>query len=240
MAQVIVALDMPSAAEALELVDRLGDRGDFYKVGLELYTRAGPDLVAQLVSRDKRVFLDLKLHDIPNTVAGAVRAASELGVDLLTVHGSGGRAMLEAAAGSVVGDLRLLGVTVLTSLTSSEISEVWGRRIESVGDEVARLVELAQQTGMHGVVASPLEASSIRVRVGGQFLIVTPGIRPAGADRGDQTRVATPADATRAGADYLVVGRVVTRAADPLAALAAVQVEVRAAAEENDLNALTG
>ncbi len=232
MNRVIVPLDVESSDEALRWVDRLGDQGEFYKVGLELYTRAGPEVVRELIDRGKRVFLDLKLHDIPNTVAGAVRAASDLGVDLLTVHASGGPTMLDAAARARSGGLRLLAVTVLTSLSPDEMSTVWGREIRSVREEVGRLAVLAQEGGMDGIVASALEASWVRSQVGDDFVIVTPGIRPAGADRGDQSRVATPTDAIRAGADYLVVGRPITQAADPAAALAAVIEEVEQAAQE--------
>lgn len=232
MNRVIVPLDVESSDEALTWVDRLGDQGEFYKVGLELYTRAGPEVVRELIDRGKRVFLDLKLHDIPNTVAGAVRAASDLGVDLLTVHASGGPTMLDAAARARSGGLRLLAVTVLTSLSPDEMSTVWGREIRSVREEVGRLAVLAQEAGMDGIVASALEASWVRSQVGDDFMIVTPGIRPAGADRGDQSRVATPTDAIRAGADYLVVGRPIMQAADPAAALAAVIEEVEQAAQE--------
>lgn len=232
MNRVIVPLDVESSDEALTWVDRLGDQGEFYKVGLELYTRAGPEVVRELIDRGKRVFLDLKLHDIPNTVAGAVRAASDLGVDLLTVHASGGPTMLKAAARARSGGLRLLAVTVLTSLSPDEMSTVWGREIRSVREEVGRLAVLAQEAGMDGIVASALEASWVRSQVGDDFMIVTPGIRSAGADRGDQSRVATPTDAIRAGADYLVVGRPITQAADPAAALAAVIEEVEQAAQE--------
>lgn len=232
MGRVIVPLDVESSDEALTWVDRLGDQGEFYKVGLELYTRAGPEVVRELIDRGKRVFLDLKLHDIPNTVAGAVRAASDLGVDLLTVHASGGPTMLKAAARARSGGLRVLAVTVLTSLSPDEMSTVWGREIRSVREEVGRLAVLAQEAGMDGIVASALEASWVRSQVGDDFMIVTPGIRPAGADRGDQSRVATPTDAIRAGADYLVVGRPITQAADPAAALAAVIEEVEQAAQE--------
>jgi len=232
MNRVIVPLDVESSDEALTWVDRLGDQGEFYKVGLELYTRAGPEVVRELIDRGKRVFLDLKLHDIPNTVAGAVRAASDLGVDLLTVHASGGPTMLDAAARARSGGLRVLAVTVLTSLSPDEMSTVWGREIRSVREEVGRLAVLAQEAGMDGIVASALEASWVRSQVGDDFMIVTPGIRPAGADRGDQSRVATPTDAIRAGADYLVVGRPITQAADPAAALAAVIEEVEQAAQE--------
>ena len=232
MSQVIIPLDVPSGDEALSLVDRLGDGADFYKVGFELYTRSGPDVVRELVKRGKRVFLDIKLHDIPNTVAGAVVAASELGVDLLTVHASGGPSMLEAAANARSGNLQLLAVTVLTSLSPDEISTVWDREIRSIREEVGRLALLGRDAGMDGIVASALEASWIRGQVGADFLIVTPGIRPAGTDRGDQNRVATPADAVRAGADYLVVGRPITKADDPAQALAAVLREIDGAEAE--------
>ncbi|MDA0311621.1 MAG: orotidine-5'-phosphate decarboxylase [Gemmatimonadetes bacterium] len=214
------------------MVDRLGDAGTFYKVGLELYTRAGPAVVSALATRGKRVFLDLKLHDIPNTVAGGVRAASELGVELLTVHSSGGTAMLEAARDAAGPGTKLLGVTVLTSLSASEIEAVWGREILSIRDEVGRLTELSADAGLDGVVASALEASWIRRLVSDDFLVVTPGIRPAGADVGDQNRIATPAEAVRAGADYLVIGRPITQAEDPRQALEAVLAEIRGANEE--------
>ena len=226
MSRVIVPLDVSSKQAAMSLVDRLGDQADFYKVGFELYTRSGPDVVRELVERGKQVFLDIKLHDIPNTVGRAVAVASELGVDLLTVHVSGGPSMMEAAAKARGGDLKLLGVTVLTSLSPDEMSTVWDREIRSVREEVGRLAVLASDTGMNGVVASALEASWIRRHLGEDFLIVTPGIRPAGSDAGDQDRIATPADAVAAGADYLVIGRPITQATDPAAALAAVLREI--------------
>jgi orotidine-5'-phosphate decarboxylase len=226
MSRVIVPLDVSSKQAAMSLVDRLGDQADFYKVGFELYTRSGPDVVRELVERGKQVFLDIKLHDIPNTVGRAVAVASELGVDLLTVHVSGGPSMMEAAAKARGGDLKLLGVTVLTSLSPDEMSTVWDREIRSVREEVGRLAVLASGTGMNGVVASALEASWIRRHLSGDFLIVTPGIRPAGSDAGDQDRIATPADAVAAGADYLVIGRPITQATDPAAALAAVLREI--------------
>jgi len=226
VADVIVALDYPSADEALAMVEQLGERATFYKVGLELYTHGGPRFVESLAARGKRVFLDLKLHDIPNTVAGAVRSASALGVDLLTVHTAGGPAMLEAAAEASGPETRILGVTLLTSLTPDELEVVWGREIRSIREEVGRLTDLAVASRLDGVVASALEASWIRKRVESDFLVVTPGIRPAGTERGDQRRVATPADAVSAGSDYLVVGRPITTADDPVAALAALLAEL--------------
>ncbi|MDH5589095.1 MAG: orotidine-5'-phosphate decarboxylase, partial [Gemmatimonadota bacterium] len=202
-------------------------------VGLELYTRAGPAVVEELRARGKKVFLDLKLHDIPNTVAGAVHAASELGVDLLTVHGVGGGAMMEAARRAAGGGMRLLAVTVLTSHSPDDLRVVWGREVRSAQDEVSRLAELAFASGMDGVVASPLEVAGIRREFGADFLLVTPGIRPEGTDQGDQKRVATPRAAVEAGSDYLVVGRAVTRAADPRRALEEVLAEVRAVSGED-------
>lgn len=232
MSQVIIPLDVRTVDDAFRLVDRLGDDADFYKVGFELYTHGGPDVVRTLVGRGKRVFLDIKLHDIPNTVRRAVAVASDLGVDLLTLHTAGGPTMMEAAAEARAGELRILGVTVLTSLSPHEMSMIWGREIRSVRDEVGRLALMARDAGIDGVVASALEASWIRGQVEDDFLIVTPGIRPAGADAGDQTRVATPGDAVRAGADYLVIGRPITGAPDPAEALAAIRAEVTAAVRD--------
>jgi orotidine-5'-phosphate decarboxylase len=229
MAEIIIPLDHPSAGEAMALVELLGAGADFYKVGLELYAVAGPPVVHELRRRGKRVFLDLKLHDIPNTVAGAVRAAAAMDVDLLTLHAAGGTSMMEAAREAAAGRVKLLGVTVLTSLSAAELEGVWGREIRSIREEVGRLASLAHGAGLDGVVASALEASWLRKALEPPFLIVTPGIRPAGAAHGDQKRVATPADAVAAGADYLVVGRPVTQAPDPVAALAALRAEVAAA-----------
>jgi orotidine-5'-phosphate decarboxylase len=226
MAEIIVALDGVSGREALDLVDRIGEVGSFYKVGLELFTRAGPAVVRDLRERGKRVFLDLKLHDIPNTVADAVRAAAKLDIDLLTVHASGGPGMLTAARDASSERVKLVAVTLLTSLSPDEVDVVWGRDIRSIRDEVARLAELARDTGMDGVLASPLETSWLRRSVGTDFLVVTPGIRPAGKDQEDQKWVATPAEAVAAGANYLVIGRPVTRAADPSATLGGLAAEV--------------
>ncbi|MEQ1857675.1 MAG: orotidine-5'-phosphate decarboxylase [Longimicrobiales bacterium] len=226
MAQLILALDTPSVDQALALVDRIGGDADFYKVGLELYTRAGRTVVDELRARRKRVFLDLKLHDIPNTVAGAVAAASDLGVDLLTLHAAGGRAMLEAARSVRGGPLQLLGVTVLTSLAAEDLGAAWGRSVASVPTEVLRLAQSVEDAGLDGVVSSVQEVASLRARFGNDFLLVAPGIRLPESERGDQKRVATPAEAVRAGANYLVVGRAVTGALDPIAALAAVHADM--------------
>ncbi len=229
MNRVIIPLDVSSVSGALALVDQLGDEADFYKIGFELYTRGGLEVVRELVSRDKRVFLDIKLHDIPNTVARAVEAASDLGVDLLTLHASGGPRMMEAAAEARSGHLKLLGVTVLTSMTTDEMASVWGRKISLVRDEVFRLANLGKEAGLDGIVSSALEASWIRQKLGPSFLIVTPGIRPAGSNSDDQNRVATPKEAVRSGADFLVIGRPITQADDPSAAFAAVLKEVEEA-----------
>ncbi|RMH14291.1 MAG: orotidine-5'-phosphate decarboxylase [Gemmatimonadetes bacterium] len=228
MSEFAVALDVASQDEALALVDRIGEAGDFYKVGLELYTRAGPDVVRALTGRGKRVFLDLKLHDIPHTVARAVEAAAALGVELLTVHAAGGEAMLRAAAEAAGEEVRVVGVTVLTSLTVDDLEAAWGRTPQSLREEAVRLAGLCREAGLAGVVASALEARPIKRLVAADLLVVTPGIRPAGADTHDQARVATPAEAVAAGSDVLVVGRAVTRADDPAAALAALRAEVDA------------
>jgi len=215
--RLIVALDVAKAAEARSLVERLQGRVGLFKVGSQAFTAAGPELVREIVSRGERVFLDLKFHDIPNTVAGAVAGAAQLGVSLLTVHGLGGRAMLEAAVGALPAmGTRLLAITVLTSHDEETLGEVGVGG--GVTDSVRRLALLAKEAGTDGVVASPHEVALIREACGRDFLVVTPGIRPAGAATGDQARAATPAAALAAGADYLVVGRPITEAADPAAA----------------------
>jgi len=218
MADLIVALDLPSSDEALGLVDRIGDAVGWYKVGSPLFTRTGPRLLEELAGRGKRVFLDLKFHDIPSTVANAVESATSHGVDLLTVHAAGGTDMLKAAA-EAAGKKgpRVLAVTILTSFTPAGVEEVWNRELLSVRDEVSRLSDIAAAAGVHGVVCSALEAEMMRRRHGARFLVVTPGIRPADSEAGDQARIATPEAAVRAGADYLVVGRPIWLAADPVA-----------------------
>lgn len=230
MSEIIVALDLPSAEQAFDLVDRLGDSVGFYKVGSPLFTRAGPDFIAGLRDRGRRVFLDLKYHDIPSTVANAVESAAQLDVELITLHASGGEAMMRAAR-DVVGDdgPRLLGVTILTSFTAVDVEQVWNKEIISVRDEVARLTNLAVDAGLHGVVTSPLEVESLKRRHGAGLIVVTPGIRPAGDGLGDQVRTATPAEAARAGSDYLVIGRPVLTAADPLSVVRAIRAELDAA-----------
>lgn len=231
MAELIVALDLPDGPRALELVDRLGEAQEFYKVGLELFTGWGPRAVRELRRREKRVFLDLKLHDIPNTVARAVDAAAALEVELLTVHAAGGPRMIEAAARATeaAGGPRIVAVTVLTSMGSSELGAVWGAPPASVEEQVLRMARMARAAGADGVVASGREATLLRRRLDPEALLVTPGIRLAGAATHDQTRVTTPREAVRAGANHLVVGRTVTRDLDPSEALLRVRSDMEAA-----------
>lgn len=213
--RLIVALDVASVGSARAIVERLGEACDFYKVGLELYTAAGPAAVEMLRHAGKEVFLDLKLHDIPNTVLGAARSAASLGVSLLTVHASGGRAMIEAATEGAGTETRILAVTVLTSLDAAALGTAWGRESPMVADEVLRLAELARAADAHGIVCSGAEAALVRARYGDALALLVPGIRPAGSAAHDQARAVTPAEAARAGANYLVIGRPVTGAADP-------------------------
>ncbi len=232
MKDLIVALDLPTAEAALSLVDELGEPGRYYKVGTQLFTRAGPELIAALKDRGKRVFLDLKYHDIPHTVARSVESAAELGVDMLTIHASGGSAMMRAAREAVALDGPILvGVTLLTSFSGADVEEVWDKELRSLRDDVARLANLAAEAGLDGVVSSALEVEALKRRHGGDFLVVTPGIRPEGDAAGDQTRVATPAQAVLAGADYLVVGRPIHAADDPVAAFKSLMDEIAAARE---------
>lgn len=223
--RLIVALDVPGATEARTLLARLAGHVGMFKVGSQLFTAAGPDLVHEIVGRGERVFLDLKFHDIPNTVAGAVSSASRLGVSFLDVHGLGGQAMLEAAVGALPAmGTRLLAITVLTSHDEATLGQIGLNG--SVGESVRRLAHLAKDAGLDGVVASPQEVHLIREECGDDFLIVTPGIRPAGSAVGDQARPATPAAALAAGADYLVVGRPITAAEDPASAADAIVQEM--------------
>ncbi|HET9742730.1 MAG TPA: orotidine-5'-phosphate decarboxylase [Terriglobales bacterium] len=211
--RLIVALDVPSAAEAQEIVYELGDLICFYKVGLQLFTAEGPKIVSELVNSGRKVFLDLKLHDIPNTVAGAVRSAGELGVSMLTIHAVGGKKMMQAAveaASQSVNPPQVLAVTVLTSLSETELQDI-GVRVP-IANQVQNLATFAKSAGCRGVVASPQEAAALRASLGPQMAIVVPGIRPAGSDVGDQARIATPEAAIRAGASHLVIGRPITAA----------------------------
>lgn len=226
MAQVIIPLDVPTLDDAMGLVDSLGEAADFYKVGLELFTAEGSAAVQALKQRNKRVFLDLKLHDIPSTVARAVARARVLEVDLLTLHATGGRLMMEAAAQAAENDLTLLGVTVLTSMTPSDMEHSWGREVDSIEEEVVRLATLVRDSGVGGVVASVREAAPVKKALGSDLVVVTPGIRFAGGDAHDQARVSTPGAAVAAGADYLVIGRSVTQAPDPAEALRRVHEEM--------------
>jgi orotidine-5'-phosphate decarboxylase len=214
--RLIVALDVSSAAAAHKIVAAVGDSALTYKVGMQLYTAEGPQVVRDLVASGRRVFLDLKYHDIPTSVAAAVREAAGLGVSMLTVHASGGGKMLRAAseaAHSVKPTLMVLAVTVLTSLDDNDLDKVGVRG--RVVDQVLRLAALAIADGCDGVVSSAREARELRSELGDEFAIVTPGVRPAGSDRGDQARVVTPAEAIAAGASHIVVGRPITAAADP-------------------------
>jgi orotidine-5'-phosphate decarboxylase len=226
--KIIVALDFADAVSALKLVDRLDPALCRLKVGKELFTAAGPEFVRELVARGFDVFLDLKFHDIPNTVAAACRAAASLGVWMLNVHASGGRRMMIAAR-EALADLPqpplLIAVTVLTSMSAEDLSEVGVAAAPA--DQVLRLARLTRACQLDGVVCSAREAALLRVDLGESFRLVTPGIRPAGADTGDQRRVMTPLEALRAGASDLVIGRPITAAADPLAALQQIQFDIQ-------------
>ncbi len=211
--ELIIALDVPSAAAIPEVVSRLPEAVRFYKVGLELFVAAGPEALTYLQQRGKQIFLDLKLHDIPRTVARAVASASGYGVSLLTVHACGGRAMLCAAAEARPDGMQLVAVTTLTSLDQSDLVELGVSR--DIREHTVALGALAVSCGIDGLVCSPLEIVSFRRRLGPGPVIVTPGIRPAGGALGDQKRVATPAMAVADGASYLVVGRPVLEAQDP-------------------------
>jgi orotidine-5'-phosphate decarboxylase len=213
--RLIVALDVSSATEARKIVQAVGESARFYKVGKQLFTAEGPQVVRDLTCAGRRVFLDLKYHDIPSTVASAVGEAAKLGVSMLTVHASGGEKMLRAAvqAARARPELHVLAVTVLTSMDRHDLEQVGVPG--SVRDQVCRLGALALAQGCAGVVTSALEAAALRSELGTDFLIVTPGVRPAGAAKEDQARVVTPAEALAAGATHIVVGRPITSAPDP-------------------------
>jgi orotidine-5'-phosphate decarboxylase len=225
--RVIVALDYPSADQAMAFVERVTPQSCALKVGKELFTRSGPNLVEQLIKRDFRVFLDLKYHDIPNTVARACAAAADLGVWMLNVHAMGGRRMMEAGIESIANCTHkplLIAVTVLTSMNAEDLAEIGIR--EQPADMVRKLAALTRDSGLDGVVCSAHEASILKQDNGDEFQLVTPGIRPAGSDTGDQRRIMTPSEAVAAGSDYLVIGRPITAAEEPLAVLEAINTEI--------------
>ncbi len=227
--RLIVALDFPAAEPAMALARRLAGRCGWVKVGMELFYAEGRELVTELEGMGLRVFLDLKLHDIPNTVAAAVRSVAGMGASLLTVHAAGGAAMLRAAYEAAMGPgaPALVAVTVLTSMDAGQMQAtgVGGE----VAEQVLRLARLAREAGIGGLVCSPLEAQMLRLELGAEPQLVVPGVRPAGAPASDQSRVATPGEAIRAGATRLVVGRPITRAADPVAAVEGIVAEMAAA-----------
>lgn len=219
--RLIVALDVPDMDQVKNLVEKLGDSVSYYKVGMELYYSTGREVIAYLRNLNKDVFLDLKLHDIPNTVAQSLGVLTELGASMLNVHTSGGLAMMKAASQAVTNKAvqleisrpALIAVTVLTSIDAADWANL--RHDMSIKEHVVHLAKLAQSAGIDGVVASPQEAEAIRAACGEQFIIVTPGIRPQGAAINDQSRIATPLEALKKGAHHLVIGRPITAAADP-------------------------
>jgi orotidine-5'-phosphate decarboxylase len=221
--RLIVALDVPNAAAAAAMVSQLEPCCRWFKVGLELFVSAGPAVLKPLVERGHSIFLDLKFNDIPNTVAGAVRSAAGLGVRMMTVHASGGPAMLAAARAALDGladPPQLLAVTVLTSMDQAQLAAIGLKRPPA--EQVELLARMGQDAGINGFVCSPREVASLRALTGPKGVLVIPGIRPAGAAIGDQKRIATPAEALRAGASYLVVGRPITQAPDPAEAAEAI------------------
>ena len=227
--ELIVALDVDSRQSAVDAVKAIGDAVGFYKIGLELFTAEGPDVVRAVKDFGKKVFLDLKLHDIPRTVERAVRSGGRLGVDLMTIHSVGGRAMIRAAADAAaefgVGGPRILAVTVLTSLDQGDLVDI-GVVGRTPADQVRAMARFAVENGAHGLVCSPKEVGDLSRTLPEGTLFVTPGVRPAGSAVGDQKRVATPADAVRDGATHLVVGRPVLAAADPAVAARAIRAEM--------------
>jgi orotidine-5'-phosphate decarboxylase len=234
--KIIVPLDVPTEAEAIALVDRL-PQVSFWKVGLELFVSSGPSILSALKEREKRIFLDLKLHDIPNTMAGACRAAAKYGVDLLTVHATAGKTALEASlvaaeAGAIAAGLpapKLIAVTLLTSLSSRMLAFELKVPLE-LPEYALQMALLAKESGLAGAVCSPQEAEQLRQTCGGDFLLVCPGVRPTWAELGDQKRAMNPAEALQAGASYLVIGRPITAATDPEVAFARICDELAAVA----------
>jgi orotidine-5'-phosphate decarboxylase len=224
---VFVALDTPDLSRAIEIAKAVKPYVGGLKIGLEFLTAQGPDGIRKIVETGMKVFADTKFHDIPNTVAAAAREIAKYGVAIFNVHVSGGEAMMKAAVEAANPRPKIIGVTVLTSLNDDDLEAV-GQRGPS-GDQVARLAKLAKASGLDGVVCSPREIALVRRACGPDFLIVTPGVRPAGSALADQRRVMTPAEAVRAGADILVVGRPITAAPDPAAAARAIADEIAGA-----------
>ena len=224
--KIIVALDVPRKEAALDLVRQLAGQISFFKIGLQLYTAEGPEIVRAVLGIGAKVVLDLKLYDIPNTVAHAVESAAELGVQMLTVHLSGGGAMIRAAVSACSGDLLLLGVTLLTSANEQTLREIGIP--DKIDDHVLRLAKLGVSAGIGGLVASPREATMLRAEFGNEIKIVTPGVRPTWSEAVDQNRVMTPRKALEAGADYLVIGRPITAHPNPLEAVAKILGEIEA------------
>jgi len=223
---IIVALDYHNRATAAHVVERLGDECGFYKVGLELLTAVGPNVVKHLVARGKKVFLDLKLFEIPNSVAGAVRGAGALGVHMVTVHSMGGTGILSAAvdAAGDFPDLRVLALTVVTSMTDADLADIGVSA--STKQQVLRLAGLANRAGCHGVIASPQDVAGLRSVMGSEALIVTPGVALAGDSPAEHARPGTPRAAIAAGASHVIVGRTITRSADPLAAFRRIHADI--------------
>jgi orotidine-5'-phosphate decarboxylase len=222
--RIIVALDVSTKKAALDLVDQLVGEISFFKIGLQLYTAAGPEIVRSVLAEGAKVFLDLKLHDIPNTVARAVESASELNVEMLTIHLSGGEEMVRAAVAAGRNNVSILGVTVLTSADEKTLHQIGVQ--SSVNEQVGRLAKIGAAAGVNGFVASPHEIATLRTEFGEKIKIVTPGVRPAGSEAADQKRVMTPREALDAGADYLVIGRPITANPDPRAAVARILEEL--------------
>ena len=222
--RLIVALDFPAKAKALALVSALAGAASTYKIGLQLYTAEGPEIIRAVAATGAKIFLDLKLHDIPSTVAKAVAAAGELGVQMLTVHLSGGHAMLSAAVEARSPNLSLLGVTVLTSATLETLSETGVN--SGIEEQVLRLADLGQKSGIDGLITSPHEVRILRERLGDQMKLITPGVRPIWAAANDQKRFTTPNEALKSGADYLVIGRPITADPDPRAAVERLLAEI--------------
>ena len=229
MAELIVALDVNSRQEAVERVKAIGESVGFYKIGLELFTAEGPDVVKAVKDLGKRIFLDLKFHDIPRTVERAVKSGAKLGVDLMTIHSVGGKAMIRAAADAAAefgaSGPKILAVTVLTSLDQTDLADV-GIVGRTPAEQVVAMAKFATENGAHGLVCSPKEVGTLSKMLKEGTLFITPGVRPAGSAVGDQKRVATPAEAVRDGATHLVVGRPILAAPDPVAAAKAIRAEM--------------